>query len=134
MNKSAENVEIAKLQKEIRSHIGLPEESVIFDFEDFDGKIKMDVITVNERHRQSFLFHTVTDFDKVGCLERMLKYARSYKERENSYTIQWSLIGEKELHTSYFRAKNILEAIDKLMYGRDPSSVNVFSVVLNPIA
>ena len=58
---------------------------------------------------------------------------RTYKERTSSYTVQWSMRGEKELQTSYFRAKNVLEALDKLFYDRDPNSITVFSVMLNPI-
>jgi hypothetical protein len=64
----------------------------------------------------------------------MLEYVENYKEAESSYTIQWSLKGENSLHTSYFRAKNILGALDKLYFERDPNSITVFSVMLNPIS
>lgn len=134
MTHSEENIQIAKLQKEIESFIGINTNSIVYNYSEQDGKVKLDVITINERHNQSFLFHTVTDYDKVGALEKMLKYAKTYKERELSFTIQWSLIGVDELHTSYFRAKNILDAIDKLLYGREPNSVNIFSVVMNPLS
>ena len=42
--------------------------------------------------------------------------------------------GEGSLQTSYFRAKNVLEALDKLFFDRDPNSITVFSVTLNPIS
>ena len=64
----------------------------------------------------------------------MLDYVKTYKERTSSYTIQWSDRGRNDLETSYFRAKNILEALDKLFYDRDPNSITVFSVMLNPIS
>ena len=38
------------------------------------------------------------------------------------------------LHTSYFSAKNILGALDKLYFDRDPNTITVFSVNLNPLA
>jgi hypothetical protein len=63
----------------------------------------------------------------------MLDYVKSYREKESPYTIQWTIKGEKELHTSYFRASNVYEALDKLYYGRDMNNITVFSVVLNPI-
>jgi len=47
--------------------------------------------------------------------------------------VQWSAKGEHELNTSYFRAKNILDALDKLFFDRDPNSITVFSVIMNPI-
>jgi hypothetical protein len=71
--------------------------------------------------------------DKLDALRNMLDYVHSYKERTSSYTVQWSAKGENTLQTSYFRAKNVLEALDKLFYDRDPNSITVFSVTLNPI-
>lgn len=65
---------------------------------------------------------------------KMLEYVKNYKEKENSYTIQWVARDEHELHTSYFRAGNILEALEKLYYGRDRNTITVFSVVLNPVS
>ena len=128
-----EHVECARLQREIESYIGLQSNSLIFEYHDMEGKIKLDLITVNPLHRQSFLFHSETGYDKVGTLQKMLEYVQSYKDKESSYTLQWSLKSDDELHTSYFRAKNIVTALDKLYYGRDPNSIVVFSVVLNPI-
>lgn len=129
------HVELAELQKEIEGYIGgLESNSIVFQFSDVDGGVKLDVVTVNPRHRQSFLFHSVNGYDKLDCLKKMLDYVKIYKEKASSYTIQWSLHGETDLQTSYFRAKNILEALDKLYYGRDMNAVTVFSVVLNPIS
>lgn len=131
-----ELVEIATLQKEIGTYIGgLEPESLLFEFSARDaGKIRLDLITVNPRHNQSFLFQTVEGYDKADALKKMLDYVKNYKERESSYTIQWSLRGGVELHTSYFRARNVFEALDKLTYGRDIHSIIVYSVVLNPIS
>ncbi len=129
------HVELAELQKEIGSYIGgLESNSIIFQFHDEDAGVKLDLVTVNPRHRQSFLFHSEQGYDKLDCLKKMLAYVQDYKEKDSSYTIQWSLKGEDDLQTSYFRAKNILSALDKLYYGRDMNAVTVFSVVLNPIA
>lgn len=128
------NVEISQLQKDIEKHIGPEPHSVVFNYSSPDGKTKLDVITVNSRHNQSFLFHSVMGYDKVDALKKMYEYVRNYKESQSSYTIQWTLRGESELHTSYFRAKNIVDAINKLHYDRDPNSITIFSVVLNPIS
>jgi hypothetical protein len=129
------NVEIARLQKEIGDHIGIGQDSLVFNYEeDKKGKrTKLYLITLNPRHHQSFLFEATEGSDKLDALEQMLDYVRNYKERTDSYTIQWSARGENNLQTSYFRAKNVLEALDKLYYDRDPNSIIVFSVILNPI-
>jgi hypothetical protein len=124
-----------KLENEIRSYIGgLEYDSLQFEFNTVEGKTKLDVITINPVHKQRFLFHTVSGYDKEDALKKMLDYVKNYKERESSYTVQWSLRGENELHTSYFRAKNIWDALDKLTFGRDMNSIIVYSVVLNPIS
>lgn len=128
------HVEAAKIQKEIKGHLGLRSNALIFEYGTFEGKIKLDLITINPKHNQSFLFHSVKGFDKVDALNKMLEYVENYKEKDGSYTIQWIAKGDKELHTSYFRATNVYDALDKLYYGRDMNTITVFSVVLNPVA
>lgn len=129
------HVEIAAIQKEIEGYIGgLESNSIIFQFDEIDNGVKLDVVTVNPRHRQSFLFQSVVGYDKLDSLKKMLAYVEEFKAKESSYTIQWSLHGEDDLQTSYFRAKNVMEALDKLYYGRDMNAVTVFSVVLNPLS
>ena len=128
------HVEAARLQQAIIDYLGLRASDLLFEFTYLDGKMKLDLITVNPRHNQSFLFHSERGTDKVDALRKMHGYVQNYKEKENSYTIQWVATGEKELHTSYFRASNILDALEKLYYGRDRNTITVFSVVLNPIS
>ena len=127
------NLEIARLQKEIGAYVGMGQDSLVFNFEEDGKRTKLFVITLNPRHNQSFLFHATEGVDKVDALGTMLEYVKTYKERTSSYTIQWSARGDNSLQTSYFRAKNVLEALDKLFYDRDPNSITVFSVMLNPI-
>ncbi len=128
------HVEIARIQKEIKDHLGLGSSDLMFEYAAADGKVKLDLITINPRHNQSFLFHSETGYDRVDVSRKMLSYVTNYREKESSYTIQWIANGEKELHTSYFRASNVYDALDKLYYGRDMNQITVFSVVLNPVA
>jgi hypothetical protein len=128
------HVESARVQQQIKDYLGLRTSDLVFEFSNVDGKAKLDLITINPRHSQSFLFHSETGSDKVDALRKMWDYVQNYKEKENSYTIQWVTKSDSELHTSYFRAGNILEALEKLYYGRDRNTITVFSVVLNPVA
>ena len=128
------HVEAARIQQEIKDYLGVRTSDLVFEYTAIDGKVKLDLITVNPRHNQAFLFHSETGSDKVDALKKMLSYVQSYKEKENSYTIQWVVKGGKELHTSYFKAGNIMDALQKLYYGRDMNTITVFSVVLNPIS
>ncbi len=128
------HVEIARIQQEIKDHLGVRTSDLIFEFSQVDGKVKLDLITINPKHNQAFLFQSVTAAEKVDTLKKMLEYVRHTKEKENSYTIQWVAKSDKELHTSYFRASNVMDALQKLYYGRDMNTITVFSVVLNPIS
>jgi hypothetical protein len=128
------HVEAARIQQQIKDYLGLRTSDLIFEYGFMDGKTKLDLITINPRHNQSFLFHSETGSDKVDALRKMLQYVQNFKEKENSYTIQWVATSERELHTSYFRASNILDALEKLYYGRDRNTITVFSVVLNPVS
>jgi hypothetical protein len=128
------HVESARIQKQIENHLGLSGNSLLFEFRQNDNKVRLDLITVNPRHNQSFLFHTEVGYDKVDVLRKMLDYVQSYKDKESPYTVQWMARGDKELNTSYFRARNMYEALDKLYFGRDMNTITVFSVVLNPVS
>jgi hypothetical protein len=128
------HVEAARIQQEVKDYLGLRTSDLVFEYSTVDGKVKLDLITINPRHNQAFLFHSETASDKVEALKKMLAYVQSYKEKESSYTIQWVVKGDTELHTSYFRAGNILDVLQKLYYGRDMNTITVFSVVLNPIS
>lgn len=127
------HVEAARIQQAIEEHLGI-EGSMIFDYITDAGRVRLNLITVNQRHTQSFLFHSEVGIDKIDALQKMLAYAQTYKEKENSYTIQWTAKESRDLQTSYFRARNVYEALDKLYYGRDINAITVFSVVLNPVA
>jgi hypothetical protein len=126
------HVESARLQREIEQHLGMDPGQLLFEYRQLDGQTRLDLITVNPRHQQSFLFRYELGYDRVDCLRKMLDYVRSFRDTESSYTLQWRARGDKELQTSYFRAHNVYEALDKLYYGRDLNTITVFSVVLNP--
>jgi len=128
------HVESAKIQNEIMNFLGLRTDELMFEYSAVDGKTKLDLITINPRHNQSFLFKTINGFDKTDVLHKMLDYVRTHKDKESSFTIQWMMKGMNELQTSYFRAKNMYDAMDKLYYGRDMNNLTLFSIVLNPVA
>lgn len=123
------------LENLIENHIGAASNIELkFQYQELEKEVKLDLVTFNPKHNQSFLFHTVVGYSKVDSLNKMLEYIKSYKEKESSYTIQWSLKENSGLNTSYFRAANLLAAIEKFYFERDINSIVVFSVVLNPIS
>ena len=124
--------ESARLQREIQRYLGLEATQLRFEFRQLEGQTRLDLVTVNPRHQQSFLFRYETGRDEVECLHKMLTYVQQFRDTESSYTLQWRSPTDRELHISYFRAHNAYEALDKLYFGRDLNAIVVFSLVLNP--
>jgi hypothetical protein len=126
--------EIEELKAKIARYITIGKENLSYQLKKSRGKATLQLITFNPLHNQRFLFHACEADSPEECYRQMLKYVQYHKEEECSYTIQWTLIGDDQLHTSYFRANTILGALDKLYFDRDPNSIIVFSVILNPIS
>jgi hypothetical protein len=134
MTRPDQNVEIARYQKDIAVRLGMDPQNLIFNYKQKNETVRLDLVTVNPKHDQSFLFHTITGTDKIDSLRKMLDYIDQHYHQENSMTIQWIKVGDNRLHTSYFRASNMYEALDKFYYGRDMSQYKIFSIVLNPVS
>ena len=114
------------------NYLGMNSSTLLFEYRELEGRTRLDLITVNPRHSQSFLFHSEIGLNKLEALRKMWDYVQHNRDKESSFTIQWIARGERELNTSYFRAANVYNALDKLYYGRDINTITVFSVVLNP--
>ena len=134
MTRQDQNVEVARYQKDIAVRLGLDPQNLIFNYKQKNETVRLDLVTVNPKHDQSFLFHSITGTDKIDALKKMLEYIDQYYHNESSLTIQWIKVGENKLHTSYFRAQNMYEALDKFYYGRDMGSYKIFSITLNPVS
>ena len=134
MSNLDQNVEIARLQKDIAVRLGLDPETLIFNYKQKNEIVRLDIVTVNPKHEQSFLFRTQTGTDKIDALQKVLQYIDEHYPSENSMTIQWIKMGDNKLHTSYFRSQNMYEALDKFYYGRDMSQYKIFSIALNPVS
>ncbi|TAE47498.1 MAG: hypothetical protein EAZ89_17750 [Bacteroidetes bacterium] len=128
------NLEIARLQKDIGRKLDVSLDNLIFNYSASGDHIKLELFTINPRHDQSFLFHTVMGKDKVEALEQLLDYVLKTHNKERSYTVQWSKKGAGELHTSYFRARDMYDVLEKFYRGREKDEYVVFSVTMNPIA
>src|SRR5580704_17760622 len=103
MTRPDQNVETARYQKDISEKLGLDSQNLVFNYKQKNETVRLDLVTVNPKHEQSFLFHTVVDTDKIDALQKMLDYIDKHYSHESSMTIQWVKVGENKLHTSYFR-------------------------------
>lgn len=122
------------LQDQIRSNIGLDDSNLVFNFSESGSSCSLSLVTSNPRHGESFLFHSVEGKNKVECLEAMLSYVLENRQEEFTYTIQWMVIGDDDLQTSYFSASSIFEALEKFSFRKDLKKYRVISISLNPIS
>ena len=127
-------VGIEEIQEKIREKLGIKINNISFEFHQMPNYVDLDLMTTSPIHKQSFLLHSSEGRDKIEALELMLKYVNNQLYIEDSYTIQWKLVGSDKIHQSYFRAKNIMDALDKFYFGRSVNSVITYSVQLNPIS
>lgn len=123
-----------KLRKEIEGYLHLDPSNLEFVFTEDNSGVVLNLFTISAKHHQKFLFHSATGGTNIEALVNMLEYVRNARNFENSYTIQWSIKGDNALHTSYFRAVDIFQALEKFSFGRDKNTMLVFSVTLNPIS
>lgn len=126
--------ELEKQYLQIAKMIGLDREFLTFEFTK-DGDVNhFRVITINPRHKQSFVFHTTQGFGEIDAVSKMIDYIKEHHDVKNTYTIQWAIDKSSELNTSYFRGKNVYEVLDKFYYGKDITGTIIFNISLNPLS
>ena len=125
---------VEEIQDKISQSLGLSNNQVVFEFNKMPNYVDLDLFTINAIHKQQFFFHSTEGRDEIEALELMLKYVKNQLIIDDSFTIQWKLKGSTEIHQSYFRAKNMMDALDKFYFGRSVSSITIYSIVLNPLA
>ena len=125
---------VSQIENKIASNLSIGSQQLIFEYHEMPDYVDLDLFTVNEVHKQQFFFHSTEGRDKIEALELMLRYASNKLFIEDSFTIQWKIKGDTEIHQSHFRAINMMDALDKFYFGRSISSIVIYSIVLNPIA
>jgi hypothetical protein len=115
---------VKTLQEKIASHLGIDATKLVFNFKKVEGITQLDLVTTNP----------LRAIDQEEAVSKMLEYVQSNFHKEDSYTIQWVKLGENQLHTSYFRAVNIIEVLNKFFYDRDVNSYRIYSNSLNPLS
>lgn len=128
------NHNLREVEAKIGDILGLGKDHLVFSYKVVNDVTQLDIITFNPRHDQSFLFHSVKGLDKLEAASKLLEYVQLHYQKEDSYTLQWIKIGEQNLHTSYFRAKNIYQVLDKFYFERDVNSYRIYSISLNPMS
>ncbi len=134
MSEALLHQEIERKKSEIVSILKLNSDFLQFEFSDENEKTVLKLLTMNPRHQQTFLLHTTEGFGALDALNSMVDYVKTLEQTKHTFTVQWSKNGDDELHTSYFRGKNLYEVLDKFYYGKEVSDTIIFSISLNPLS
>ena len=134
MKDQDQRIVAARLQAEISQQLDLPTDKLLFDFHNSLEGVRLDLITISPRHDQAFLYHSVEATDRIDALEQMHDYVSRMHQQKRSFTVQWAHKGEDELQTSYFRARDMKEVLEKFSHGKDLGNYTIFAITMNPIA
>ncbi len=97
--------------------------------------IKLDLITINKEHNQKFLFHSLKGVSKIGILKEMIAYIQEYKDRSESYEIEWINLKQPEKTlTSWFLGNDIMDVLHKFYYNKEKTQFKIFRIKLMPLA
>ena len=121
-----------RLLQELRSYFGYADDQIEFAWSDHEGLYEVALFTYNPRHTHRFLFHKAQGSNRVQALQALLEYTQTHRDRELSYTIQWRVAGESELH-ELLQCRQHSDGAGQILRGKDPHTVQVFSVALNPV-
>ena len=101
-----------------------------------DGRHVLDLTTISpNKHRTKFLFHTTVADSADEALNEMYRYVTGYMKEQDTYQIRWHNPLTKQLEVSWFRASNILEALDKFYHdGKEVADYKIYEVSLRPYA
>lgn len=91
-------------------------------------------ITFNPITKESFLLYKGVASDEVEGLNKILYYVKNHRTTNYSHTVTWSNKKEGKTYTSYFYAKDALQALEKFFHGKIREEYTIFNVKLNPLA
>ncbi|MFK7968826.1 MAG: hypothetical protein AB8F95_00575 [Bacteroidia bacterium] len=134
MQDQDQRIAVARLQAEIGQQLDLPMEKLLFEFHSHLEGVRLDLVTISPRHDQAFLYHSLEAPERTQALEQMLDYVSRRHQQKRSFTVQWSHTGDEMLQTSYFRARDMHEVLEKFSHGKDLGDYTIFAITMNPIA
>jgi hypothetical protein len=87
------------------------------------------------RHHTKFLFHSSVGSSPQEALMKMYEYVTTHMKNQDTFQIRWHNPKTKEVEISWFRASNIIEALDKFFYdGKEVGDYKIYEVTLQPYA
>jgi len=125
-----------QLKKEIAQILDMEPNLLIYDGRKESGRYVLDLITISPNpHKTKFLFHSTTAAGEDEALRDMYEYVTRHMKEQDTFQVRWHNPKTKLVEVSWFRASNIIEALDKFFHdGKEIGEYKIYEVSLRPYA
>jgi hypothetical protein len=125
-----------QIKEEIAKSLDMNPQLLIYEEKNTSEGVELHLTTISpNRHKTKFLFHTSVGDDSDDALQEMYEYVTRYMKEQDTYQIRWHNPKTRELEVSWFRASNILEALDKFYHDeKEIGDYKIYEVSLRPYA
>ena len=98
--------------------------------------LTLDLITFNPEHKNYFLLHSICKEAEdnhsntyVEILNKMIEYIKEKQKTNFNYTIEWNYKDTNEsIKNSYFSGQDMTQILNKFFYGKDISSIVIYTI------
>lgn len=124
------------VQTEIARILDIQPELLIYEFKlDKNQKHRLELVTISPNaHRTRFLFHATTAETPGAALDAMFEYVNKHLKQQDTWQVRWHNPATKNVEVSWFRASNILEALQKFYHDKEIAEYKIYEVSLRPYA
>ena len=126
-----------KLKHDIARTLDIDPQLLIYEFrKSREGMVTLELSTISPNpHKTRFLFHSATAATAEGALDDMYQYVVKHMKEQDTYQIRWHNPVAKRVEVSWFRASNIMEALNKFYHnGKEVAEYKIYEVSLRPYA
>jgi hypothetical protein len=126
-----------QLRQEIARILDMKPELLIYETrEKGPHEFVLDLTTISpNKHQTRFLFHSSIGASYDEALSNMYEYVTTHMRNQDTFQIRWHNPKTRQVEVSWFRASNIIEALDKFFYdGKEVGDYKIYEVSLRPYA
>ena len=129
--------QIENMKSQIARILDMKPELLIYEqSKSRNGREQLDLVTISPNaHQTKFLFHRSEADTAEAAFKQMFDYVSTHMKEQDTFQIRWHNPKTKQIEVSWFRASNILEALDKFYHhGKEVGEYKIYEVSLRPYA
>jgi hypothetical protein len=137
MERKKKDTNPEEMKKRIADTLEMDPSLLIYEgYSDRSGRYILDLTTISpNKHKTKFLFHSVSASGEQEALEEMYDYITEHMKEQDTFQVRWHNPATRQVEVSWFRASNIIEALDKFFHdGKEIGEYKIYEVSLRPYA